>query len=67
MLPPHSIIVLLQMVIIGLLDATFTAFKVPISFALALDLNPRSPSCIMDELAGVRHTLCLVMTIFKEA
>lgn len=52
MLPPHSIIVLMQLLTVGLLDATYTAFKVPISFALPLRLNPGSASCIFDEAAG---------------
>lgn len=52
MLPPHSVVVLVQLITIGLLDATYTAFKVPISFALPLNLSPSSFSCIFDEVAG---------------
>ena len=52
MLPPHSTVVLVQLLAIGLLDATYTAFKVPISFALPYNLRPSSVNCIVDELTG---------------
>ena len=52
MLPPHSSIVLAQLIIIGLLDATYTAFRVPIAFALPFDLNPASFRWIAVEIAG---------------
>ena len=52
MLLPNSTAVLVQLLTIGLLDATYTAFKVPISFALPYSLHPYSVSCIIDELAG---------------
>lgn len=52
MLPPHSAIVLVMLLTMGLLDATYTAFKVPIAFALPFNLSPSSANCVIDEVAG---------------
>ena len=52
---PTGYVVLVQLIVMGCLDATYTAFKVPISFAVNTNRTSWSLNNAVDLAAGIQH------------